>query len=87
VAVLAEKAMRRMPTTYTCLARSLVVWWLVGGERAAEIRFGVAPPEPGEAPKFHAWVEYRGSPINDASDVAERFLPLAAPAPKPDQFD
>lgn len=87
VAVLVEKTLNRMPATHTCLVRSLVVWWLVGGDDVAEIRFGVAPPQHGEVPTFHAWVELGGSPINDAEDVAERFLPLAAPAPKPDQFD
>lgn len=56
----AESAMDRLPFSMTCLDRSLVVWWLLGGAEAAVIRFGVAPGDDGEAPRFHAWVEADG---------------------------
>lgn len=87
VAALAEKTLHRVPATYTCLVRSIVVWWLVGGDASAEIRFGVAPPTAGETPRFHAWVEVDGVPINDAHDVGEHYLPFTPSAPKLEQFD
>ena len=40
---IAQRVMWRLPFDLTCLERSLVVWWLVGGFDVAEIRFGVAP--------------------------------------------
>ncbi len=84
---LAESTMLRLPGAYNCLVRSLVVWWLVGGDRVATVRLGVAPARKGEAPRFHAWVEAEGQPINDRPDVSETYLPLTAAAPAPDRFD
>ena len=82
----AEAVMKRAPVTFTCLERSLVVWWLVGGDDASHIQFGVAAKE-GSAPTFHAWVEMDGVPINDTTDVATRYLPLTTPVPPATGFD
>jgi hypothetical protein len=87
IAVCAEKTIGRMPGTYTCLVRSLVVWWLVGADGTAELRFGVAPPATGETPQFHAWVEVGGTPINDVADVAEHYLPLTSAPRRLQHFD
>ncbi len=37
-----EAAMRRMPLHFSCLDRSLILWWLLGGDERAGIRLGVA---------------------------------------------
>jgi len=84
---LAESAMLWMPGRYSCLSRSLVVWWLVGGDEVSRIQLGVAPPSAGVVPRFHAWVEVEDVPINDLPDVGERYLPLTSPAPPPERFD
>jgi len=72
----AHGAMRRLPFEMTCLERSLVVWWLLGGDAAGSIRFGVAPGEDGKPPNFHAWVEVGGQPIDDGAEDIDSFLPL-----------
>ena len=84
---IAEAVMRRLPAAPTCLVRSLVVWWLVGGDALAVVRLGVAPGETGEAPRFHAWVEVDGVPINDAADVSERYRAFEAAVPPVTGFD
>jgi len=60
----------------SCLPRSLVLWRLVHA-RGATIRLGVArSAQDGLA--AHAWVELDGRPLNDRSDVYERFAVLPA---------
>jgi hypothetical protein len=64
------------PVHATCLDRSLALQWLLCLHHIdTDLRIGVAA----EAGKFsaHAWVEYRGSVLNDSLDVADRFLPFA----------
>jgi hypothetical protein len=56
----------------TCLPRSLTLWRLLRSQGVeADLRIGVRR----EAGRLdaHAWVEHRGLPLNDASDVAERY--------------
>ena len=82
-AMAAEAAMKRWPGGTSCLERSLVIWWLLGGA-PAEIRFGVAPGE--DRPTFHAWVETGGLVVNDDPDIADRYAPFEAAVP-PTRFD
>lgn len=70
-----------------CLARSLTLWWLARhGGHELELVMGLAVPEAGVLPA-HAWVEYGGTPVNDTTDVRERYFALPFPAgrnePKP----
>jgi hypothetical protein len=60
------------PLSSTCLIRSLALWWLLRRQGiAGELRIGVAK----EAAQLqaHAWVEHRGSVLNDTDDVRQRF--------------
>ena len=85
---IAQALIRRLPLDVTCLERSLVVWWLVGGSDVAQIRFGVAPAEKGGAPSFHAWVDVAGTTLDDASEAGATYLPLTpAQHVQPDSFD
>lgn len=74
----ADSAIRSLPWSISCLERSLVVWWLAGGE--AEIRLGVAPGTDGEDHRFHAWVELDGRVLNDEEQVKSAYLPLSVEA-------
>lgn len=85
---IAQAVMRRLPLDLTCLERSLVVWWLVGGSDVAQLRFGVAPGEEGGTPSFHAWVEVAGTTLDDVIEAGAAYLPLTPPQPlQPDTFD
>ncbi len=85
---IAQAVIRRFPFRLTCLERSLVVWWLVGGSDVAQLRFGVAPGEEGATPSFHAWVEVAGTTLEDASETVTAYLPLTPPSPvQPNIFD
>lgn len=86
IAVIAQTVTARMPGHYNCLTRSMVVWWLVGGDQSAYIRFGVSP-DPPAAFKFHAWVEKDDVVINDTDDVASRNSPFLSPPSKAMGFD
>lgn len=58
-----------------CLTRSLVLQWLLRRRGVlTDLRIGVQLSN-GQL-HAHAWVELAGHPLNDAPDVAERFLPL-----------
>ncbi len=63
----------------TCLRRALVLQRLLA-ERGivAELRIGVRKGE--KQLDAHAWLEYHGEPVGETVGVAERFVPLAAPA-------
>ena len=83
-----EAAMRRMPLHFSCLDRSLILWWLLGGDERAGIVLGVAPPSDHRSPPlFHAWVEVDGVVVNDAPDVAATYRPfVAVDALRPENF-
>ena len=84
----AQAAIRRLPFDLTCLERSLVVWWLVGGSDVAQIRFGVAPAGEGGTPSFHAWVEVDGTTLDDGKEEGAVYLPFTPAQPvQPDSFD
>ena len=58
-----------------CLPQSLTLWWLLRRQGiGSDIRFG-ARKEAGQL-EAHAWVELEGIPLNDASDVDQRFKPF-----------
>jgi hypothetical protein len=86
VAHIAQTVTSRMPGSYNCLTRSLVVWWLVGGDESATIRFGVSPDD-GASFKFHAWVEKGDVVINDAQNVGQSYLPFGGSPPSDAGFD
>jgi hypothetical protein len=59
----------------TCLPQSLALWWLLrchGIE--ANLHIGVKSINKGL--EAHAWVEFQGQPLNDASDVHQHFSPF-----------
>ena len=61
----------------TCLARSLLTWWLLHRQGVAgTMVFGV--PVSGGSFAAHAWVEVAGMVVNDAPDVRDRFGELEA---------
>jgi hypothetical protein len=62
----------RGPVRATCLRRSLLLWWLLRWDGIETIlRVGVN--REGGSLHAHAWVEYGGTPLNDAEDIALRF--------------
>lgn len=92
IAWLVEQAARHCPWPATCLRRSLLLWaFLLRSGVASELRLGFR--KPGGVFEAHAWVEWNGSPLNDAPDVRSRYAvpepALAAPraSPAPPQED
>ena len=60
----------------SCLERSLVTWWLLRWQRiSCELRVGVRKEAAGIT--AHAWVEFRGSVVNDQADVVRLYAPFA----------
>jgi hypothetical protein len=63
----------------TCLSQSMMLWYLLRRQGIdCEICIGVQKKEKGTALTSknldaHAWVEYRGSVLNDQPDVRQRF--------------
>ncbi|MDY7092357.1 MAG: lasso peptide biosynthesis B2 protein [Acidobacteriota bacterium] len=73
-----ERGARYLPGHYTCLHRSLLLWWTL--RRAGldcQLRIGVRR-EDGEL-AAHAWIEHQGRAVNDQPTVAEEFAPFEAP--------
>ncbi|MBA3765833.1 MAG: lasso peptide biosynthesis B2 protein [Acidobacteria bacterium] len=61
-----------------CLQQSLALWWLLRRQRIiSDLRIGVRK----ESGKFeaHAWVEFRGTALNETGDVHERFISFNGP--------
>lgn len=82
-ATLLNLAARYTPAPSTCLTRSLVLVWLLKRRGvASRLRIGVRLAD--GLLDAHAWVEYRGVPVNDRQDIADQFavfsqsLPLRA---------
>lgn len=72
-----------------CLARSLVLWFLLRRRGVdAVVVIGAATPE-GTTLPAHAWVEVAGEPVNDRADIGEHFgrfdLSLPRLSPQPDE--
>jgi hypothetical protein len=65
-----------------CLGRSLVLWFLLRRRGIdAELLIGAETQRRG-ALSAHAWVEVAGDPVNDVSDVRERFGNLGVSLPR-----
>ncbi|MBE0614411.1 MAG: lasso peptide biosynthesis B2 protein [Burkholderiales bacterium] len=59
-----------------CLARSLALWQLLRNRgTSTEVRLGVSKLADGGL-TAHAWIEYEGLPLNDHTDVLERYAAL-----------
>ncbi|HEX2914865.1 MAG TPA: lasso peptide biosynthesis B2 protein [Chloroflexia bacterium] len=72
---LVKIAARYQPYRASCLAKSIVLWWLLGlQEIKSEVCIGVSR----DKGKFeaHAWVECQGLVLNDSKDVRQRFPAL-----------
>jgi hypothetical protein len=72
LAVLMEQAAAVAPFHYSCLTRSLTLWWLllrckVVGELCIGVRKNQGRLE------AHAWVEQQGVVLNDAPDIASHY--------------
>ena len=68
-----------IPLRTRCLARSITIWWMSGRRgHSVEVVLGVTRPDGGRLPA-HAWVEYRGIPVNDTADVRTRFIVMPWP--------
>ena len=72
---LIDMASRISPLPTTCLTRSVVMCWMLRRRGIAhELVIGVRQVEAGL--QAHAWVECKGSPVNDSGDIAAQFHPL-----------
>lgn len=71
-----DLAAGRLPLRPACLARSLVLWTLLGTQGIpADLRLGVRA---GGAPlDAHAWVEFAGRPLNDTADHVRTYEVLS----------
>lgn len=85
IAAVAQSVTGKLPGEYNCLARSLVVWWLLGGDSAAKIVFGLKREQDSLA--FHAWVEVDSEVVNDIANIAETYTPFGKPPPAGTSFD
>lgn len=66
------------PSHPSCLERSLALWWLLRRDGVeSELHIGAFK----EGPHFeaHAWVELRGTILNDAAEVRQRYVRFDAP--------
>jgi Transglutaminase-like superfamily len=58
-----------------CLEQSLTLWWLLARRgTASELRIGVRQSATGF--EAHAWVEVRGTAVNDNDTVHQEYVPL-----------
>jgi hypothetical protein len=83
---IAQRAIGKMPGSYNCLTRSVTIWWLLGGDGLATIRFGVGRKDENGL-IFHAWVEMDDVVVNDDADIAAHYAPFSSPAPPNARFD
>ena len=75
VASLMAKAARHVPGDYTCLHRSMALWWMLR-RRGFDGRLRLGVRKGRTAFEAHAWVEYAGDVLNDDPDVERRYEPL-----------
>ena len=81
---LVEAAGRYGPYRAKCLPKSLTLWWLLRRQGIeSQLRFGARKND--RRMEAHAWVEFEGVPLNDATDVMERFKPFE-PAVLPEEL-
>lgn len=71
--LLLRLATRYTPNSGNCLSQSLTLWWLLRCQGIdSDLRIGVCEDE--HELKAHAWIEYKGQPVNDTPNVYERFV-------------
>lgn len=76
-------AARHTPFPATCLTRSLLLDWLLQRRGVtSDLRIGVRLTE--GALDAHAWVEYKGIPVNDLPYVASQFASFGELVPTKD---
>jgi hypothetical protein len=69
---------------YTCLEKSLALWWLLGRQGiASSVRIGTRKSARGL--EAHAWVEFDGTALNEMDASHERYDPFDAAFPLPSQ--
>ena len=67
-----QAALRNSPCKGKCLSQSLALWWVLYWQHInCDICIGVRLQK-GEL-SAHAWVEYKGVPLNESADIRERF--------------
>jgi Transglutaminase-like superfamily len=77
---LVNAAAARPPYPRACLARSLVLLWLLRGRGVdARLRIGVRFID--RQLDAHAWVEWAGQPVNDRPDVGGTFADMGELVP------
>ena len=82
---LVEAAGRYGPYRAKCLPKSLTLWWLLRRQGIeSQLRFGAR--KNARRMEAHAWVEFEGTPLNDSTDVGERFKPFE-PAAMPEEVN
>jgi hypothetical protein len=77
---LVNAAAARPPYPRACLARSLVLLWLLR-ERGVEARLRIGVRFIDRKLDAHAWVEWAGQPVNDRPDVAGTFTDMGELVP------
>ncbi|HEX5734963.1 MAG TPA: lasso peptide biosynthesis B2 protein [Blastocatellia bacterium] len=81
---LVEAARRYGPYRAKCLPESLTLWWLLRRQGIeSQVKFGARKND--RRMEAHAWVEFEGVPLNDTTDVMERFKPFE-PAVLPEEL-
>lgn len=70
-----ERAARTHPLAPTCLPRALALVRFLR-RQGAPGRLQIGLRRSGAGLHGHAWVEVRGSPVNDGSEALRRFVPL-----------
>ena len=57
----------------TCLPKAMILWWLLRRQGiASDLRLGVRKEV--EEVLAHAWVEYRGDPLDDEQNLRQHYL-------------
>lgn len=75
-ALMVHRAARTRLVRANCLPRSLTLWSLLRRQRIeSDLCIGVQ--KNGGALQAHAWVEYRGRPLNEDPELQHRFALLA----------
>jgi hypothetical protein len=66
-------AVKHAPLHNLCLAQSLTLWWLLRCYGLqSDLRIGVRSQN--ERILAHAWIEYKGFPLNDSPRVREMYV-------------
>jgi hypothetical protein len=80
LASLMNAAARYLPLPATCLTRSIALVILLK-KRGIKSQLRIGVRKAGASLDAHAWVEYAGIPVNDTSDVAQRYAMFSEPVP------